>query len=367
MTHTFKDKEISAIVTVVPQTEVFFKDEMANFSFPESQNMRLAKVMGFNKRRIGERGDTVSDYAVCGVRELIASGALDVSEVGAIVAVTTTPDHLIPAISNIVQGQFDFSTETMCIDISQGCSGYIVGLQQAFMLLDVLGEGKKVLIITGDFLTQRVGVRDRGSRPIVGDAISVSVVQHSPQPNSVYTTIRNDGANCFAVYIPAGGTRMPSGPDTAIEQIDVYGNYRSKDQLVMNGDLVFNFIINEVPSMMEALLRYAGLRVDQIEYFMCHQSSKFTLQKLADRLDVSQKILPYNVVENFGNSSSASIPMALTFNLSELLTSPGKHLIMLTGFGIGLTWGSVILPMGDMKCCKMIDFDGHRLEIPVIE
>jgi len=366
MKHTFRNKRIASIVTIMPPKEVFFKDEMQNFSFTESQNLRLARVMGFNKRRICQPGDTISDYATCGIRELLSKGALDVKDVGAIVVVTTTPDHFIPAISNIVQGQFDFSTDTICMDISQGCSGYVVGLQQAFMLLDIMENDKKVLLITGDFLSQRVAVRDRGSRPITGDAVSVSVIENGGKSN-VYLYIKNDGANCFAVYIPAGGNRMPSAPETAIEEIDMYGNYRSKNQLVMNGDLVFNFIINEVPSMMEDLLQYAEISKDEIEYFMCHQSSKFTLQKLADRLEISQKRLPYNVIENFGNSSSASIPVAITFNLSDLLTDGQTHKIMITGFGIGLTWGSIILDMGDMKFCEMINYGGYKIEIPVIE
>lgn len=363
----FQNKHISSIVTVVPTTEVFFKDEMSNFTFPESQNLRLAKVMGFNKRRIGELGDTISDYAACGIRELIANGSLNPQEVGAIIAVTTTPDHLIPAISNIVQGQFDFDQDIICNDIAHGCAGYVVGLQQAFMLLECMPKDKKVLLITGDFLTQKVAIRDRGSRPIVGDAVSVSIIENSTDNNTTHCHIKNDGANCFAVYIPAGGTRMPSTPQTAVEELDVFGNYRSKNQLVMNGDLVFNFIINEVPILMEELLQSANLKVEDIEWFMCHQSSKFTLQKLAQRLDVSNKIMPFNIVENYGNSSSASIPMCITYNLPELLTQGGKHRIMMTGFGIGLTWGSIIMEMGDMKCCKMIDFDGHRLEIPIIE
>lgn len=366
MQHIFDNKRIASIVTVMPQTEVFFKDEMCNYSFSESQNMRLAKVMGFNKRRIGQKYDTVSDYAVCGIQELLNKGAIRTDNIGAIVVVTTTPDHLIPPVSNIIQGQFDFSNDVICQDISQGCAGYIVGLIQAFTLLEILGD-KKVLLVTGDFLTQRVSIRDRGSRPIAGDAIAVSVIENNENSEKSYCSIKNDGANAFAVYIPAGGTRIPSTVETAIEELDVFGNYRSKDQLVMNGDLVFNFIINEVPNMMEELLVYAGMSKEDIVYYMCHQSSKFTLQKLADRLDIPRKQMPNNIIENFGNSSSASIPVAITFNIAELMIAPQKQKVMLAGFGIGLTWGAIILDMGAMNYCGMIDFSGKRHEIPTIE
>ncbi|GHV66190.1 3-oxoacyl-ACP synthase [Bacteroidia bacterium] len=359
MKHIFKNKRISSIITVMPQQEVFFKDEMHNYSFPESQNMRLAKVMGFNKKRLGEKYDTVSDYAVFGIQQLLDANALKTEEVGAIVVVTTTPDHLIPPTSTIIQGRFDFSAETICQDISQGCAGYIVGLTQAFTLLEMLDD-KKVLLVTGDFLSQKIAVRDRGSRPIVGDAVSVSIVENTKEENNSYCMIRNDGANAFAVYIPAGGTRLPSSPETAVEEMDVFNNYRAKDHLLMKGDLVFNFIINEVPIMMEELLVYARLTKDDIHYYMCHQSSKLTLQKLADRMDVPREKMPNNIIENFGNSSSASIPVAITYNIADAMTSVNNLKIMLVGFGIGLTWGAIILDMGKMDYCKMVDFAGKR-------
>ncbi|MDR0981650.1 MAG: ketoacyl-ACP synthase III [Culturomica sp.] len=359
MKHIFKNKRISSILTVMPPHEVFFADEMHNYSFPESQNKRLAKVMGFNKRRIGEKYDTVSDYAVYGIQQLIEKGVLKTDEVGAIVVITTTPDHLIPPTSNIIQGRFDFSTETICQDLSFGCAGYIAGVLQAFMLLDVL-EDKKVLLVTGDFLSQRIAVRDRGSRPIVGDAVAITILENSKEDNKCYCAIRNDGANCFAVYIPAGGTRLPTSPETGIEEQDIFNNYRAKDHLVMNGDLVFNFIINEVPVMMEELMQDAGITKDDIDYYMCHQSSKFTLQKVADRLDVPRQKVPNNIIETYGNSSSASIPVNMAYNLSEELTQDKQLKIMLAGFGTGLTWGAIIMDMGQMDYCGMVDFAGKH-------
>jgi 3-oxoacyl-[acyl-carrier-protein] synthase-3 len=109
--------------------------------------------------------------------------------------------------------------------------------------------------------------------------------------------------------------------------------------------------------MMEEILKYSNLTKQDINYYMCHQSSRFTLEKLADRLEIPRAKMPNNVIENFGNSSSASIPVAITYNLSKILTSSVSTKIMLTGFGIGLTWGGIIMDMGNLKYCGMVDYN----------
>ena len=178
MKYQFNNKRISAIVSVLPSQEVRFEDEIGNYSFPKTQNIRLAKVMGYNKRRLAKLNETVSDYAVIGINKLIDSGVLKIEEIGAIVVVTSTPDHLIPPVSSIIHGKFNFDQEVVCQDITHGCAGYIVGVFQAFLLLEII-KNKKVLLITGDLLSPKVSTRDRGSRPIVGDAVSVSVVENT--------------------------------------------------------------------------------------------------------------------------------------------------------------------------------------------
>ncbi|MFR3329459.1 MAG: 3-oxoacyl-ACP synthase III family protein [Odoribacter splanchnicus] len=355
MLSVFTHKKISSIVSVLPSDEVDFKDEIHNYSFPESQNLRLAKVMGFKKRRISRLGETVSDYANYGIQHLLDEGIIKEEEIGAIFVVTTTADHFIPPVSNIIHGHFGFDQDVICVDISQGCCGYVIGVQQAFMSLSCLGD-KKVLLVTGDLLTHRISTRDRGSRPITGDAVAISVIENTKEENTLYCSLKNDGKAAFSVYIPAGGMRMPITEETSIEKEDVNGNFRSLNHLVMNGDLVFNFIINEVPNMIEELLNFAGEKKENIEYFLCHQSSKFTLQKLADRLEVPRKIMPNDIVEMYGNSSSATIPVTICHYFNQLFAEKDFLKVILAGFGIGLTWGGILCDLTKLDYCKMIDF-----------
>ena len=354
MVTEFKNKKIAAIYTVLPPHEVDFMDEVGNYDFTELQMKKLKKVMGFGTRRVAAKGDTVGDYAIQAVDQMLKDGIFKESEIGAIIVTTTSPDHFIPPISNIVQGKFDFDEDTVCIDISQGCCGYPVGLTYAFMTLDAQKD-KKVLLIAGDMLSHRVSERDRASRPITGDAVTVSLIENSDNGKPVWCSLKNDGKDAFAVYIPAGGSRMEITPETTKEEEDEFGNWRGKQHLVMQGDLVFNIIINMTPVMMEELLSKSGDKMDDIDYFVCHQSSSFTLKKLAQRLEVTEERLPRDIVPKYGNSSSATIPVTMCEHVNEFFADGKKKKFMFAAFGTGMSLGAVLMEL-NKPICKLMDY-----------
>lgn len=356
MVTKFSNKTISAIYSVLPTHEVNFMDETGNYAFSETQMKKLQKVMGFGTRRVAEEGETVSGYACYGINKMIKDGIIRPEEVGAIIVTTTSPDHFIPPVANIIQGQFDFDEDTVCIDISQGCCGYTVGLTYAFMTLEHLPKGKKALLVAGDLLSYRVSKRDRASRPIVGDAVAISVIENTDYDNDVYCALKNDGKDAFAVYIPAGGTKMPINEETTKEFEDEFGNWRGHQHLYMHGDLVFNIIINMTPVMIEELLKYSSQSIDDIDYFICHQSSSFTLKKLSQRLGVTEQRLPRDIVPKYGNSSSASIPVTMCEHVNDLYADGKTHRIMFTSFGTGMSLGAVIMDLPKPVACKFLDY-----------
>ena len=136
---------------------------------------------------------------------------------------------------------------------------------------------------------------------------------------------------------------------------DADGNLRSLDNLVMDGSAVFNFVQVEVPPMIEEILHTADKKVEDVDVFLFHQPNRFMLEKLASRIGVPLDKMPTNVVEHFGNSSGVTIPIALAFNLSEKITSEGLY-ACLSGFGVGLTWSSMLMRLGPMQFCDMITF-----------
>ena len=175
MNFTFRQKRISGILTVLPKNEVKFEDDMSQYNFPPDKSMRLKQIMGYDKHRIAEGGVCVSDLCVFGLKYLIDQGLLDKDEIDALILVTQTPDHLMPPTSNIIQGRLNLKHDIICLDINQGCGGYIIGLIQAFMLLEQDGVSK-VVLLTGDILSRRTSTNDRNIYPLIGDGVAITIV-----------------------------------------------------------------------------------------------------------------------------------------------------------------------------------------------
>jgi 3-oxoacyl-[acyl-carrier-protein] synthase-3 len=276
-------------------------------------------------------------------------------EIDALILVTQSPDYIMPPTSNIIQGNLKLKRDMICMDINQGCAGYIIGLIQAFSLLEQESINK-VILLNADVLSRKVSKKDRNSNPLIGDGASVTIVEKDNTADLfIFGNIKMNGEGADALMIPAGGFKLPSTVETSAMEIDSNGNFRSKDNLVMKGDEVFNFVQTEVPPMIEDLLKNAQISINDIDYFMFHQPNKFMLQKLADKMGVDRNKMPNNIVENFGNSSGVSIPTAICFNLREKLLSD-YYKICLAGFGVGLTWGSLLLDIGELPFCEIIEY-----------
>jgi 3-oxoacyl-[acyl-carrier-protein] synthase-3 len=155
--------------------------------------------------------------------------------------------------------------------------------------------------------------------------------------------------------IPAGGLRMPCSPETAVMEDDGESNFRAKDHLRMDGSAVFNFVQVEVPPMIRDLLDTAKTDMESVDYFLFHQPNRFMLQKLADQMKVSHEKMPSNIVEHYGNSSGVTIPMVIVHNLRERLLA-GSVQACLAGFGVGLTWSSMLMRLGPLDFCELVDY-----------
>jgi 3-oxoacyl-[acyl-carrier-protein] synthase-3 len=350
----FKNKRVTGILTVLPAREVLFEDEMENYNSPVAKSLKLKAAMGYNKKRIVSDGITSADLCIAGLSHLFENQLLEKNEIDALLLVTQSPDYLMPPTSNVIQGHFGLKHDMICMDINQGCAGYIVGLIQALMLLEQEAV-KKVILLNADVLSPKVSKRDRNSNPLIGDGASITVVEKSNLNEEVFVNLKMNGQGAFALQIPAGGSRLPSSPETAQMDEDANGNVRSKNHLVMKGDEVFNFVQTEVPPLIEDLFRYSGLSKENIDFYMFHQPNKFMLNKLADRLGIERHKMPSNIVENFGNSSGVTIPLAITYNLGDKLCSE-KFRLCLSGFGVGLTWAAMMIDMTHLKFCKTINF-----------
>lgn len=354
MDFVFKNKKISGILTVLPKKAVKFEDEMANYNFSPAKCMKLKLAMGYNEHRIAELGQCSSDFCKYGLQYLFDNNLLKKEEIDALLFVSQSPDYYMPPTSNILHGHFGLKHDCLCMDINQGCAGFELGLIQAFFLLEQPAI-KKVVLMNADVLSPKVSAQDRNSKPLIGDAAAITIVEKSEVDCTIYANIKMDGTGAFALNIPAGGFRMPSTPETAKMEQDSAGNWRSKDNLVMQGDDVFNFVQREVPPMIEHLLEEAKVNKEDVDWYLFHQPNKFMLNKLADKLGVAREKMPANIVENFGNASGVTVPTCISYNLGEQLVNGSLNLCM-AGFGVGLTWSSVYMKVGNLAFNKIIEF-----------
>ena len=351
----FYGKRIAGILSVLPETEVLFTDEARNYAFPEKQTLRLKKIMGYEKHRIAKDSTATSDLCAYGLNHLLDQGLLHRDEIGALVVVTITPDYFVPHVSNLLQARCGLSQDVLCMDISQGCAGFVLGLFQAFLLLDHM-DGKKVVLVNADVLTHKVSRQDRNSYPLAGDAACITVVENSAGNDAVWFNMHVDGSRGKALIIPAGGSRLPCSPETAKLTADDEGNLRSLDNMCMNGTEVFQFAQSEVPPLIDETLGVAGLTKEQIDWYLFHQPNRFMLRKLAEKIGVPYEKMPMNIVENFGNPSGASIPLCITLNLADELCREKKR-CCLSAFGGGLAWGAITMTLGEMDYCEMLYSD----------
>ncbi len=351
----FTGKKISGLLGILPEREVFFDDEVGNYSFPEKQTLRLKRVMGYEKHRISKETSSAADFATYGLDYILKENWISKEEIGALVVVSLCPDHFVPHISNIVQGRLGLGQDTLCVDMPQGCCGFLLGLTESFMLLEHM-TGKKVVLINVDILSHKVSKRDRNDYPLIGDAATITIIENDTAEDKIYFEMHMDGSQGDVLKIPAGAFRMPSTPETAVMNDVGDGNYRSLDNMYMDGSAVFNFVQTEVPPLIEHVLKTTGNTIDDMDYFLFHQPNKFMLQKLAEKLGVPFGKLPMNLVENYGNPSGASIPLVTIHNLKEEMKTQSFR-CCLSAFGSGLAWGAMIMQLGNLDYCDMIVSD----------
>ena len=350
MNFLFKNKSIDGILSILPKKTVHFDDEIKNYSFTKEQSLKLKKIMGYNKRRIATNESSL-DLCCSGLKYLLKKNLVNIDKIDAIIVVTQTPEYIIPPTSNLIQSKFKFKKNIICLDINQGCAGYIIGLFQSFMLLNQ-NPISKVLLFNVDTLSKKVSKYDRNSNPIIGDAASITLLSNSSVKKKIYFSINMYPNNNLALHIPAGGSKIPISKKTFILKKDSQGNMRNLNNLIMQGDKILNFIQTEVPKVILENIKFSGLKMNKIEKFIFHQPNKFVLNKLIENLNIPLSKTPTNIVERFGNSSGATIPLTITFNLKQIKKKPMK--ICMSGFGSGLSAASVILDLGKLKFCKII-------------
>jgi 3-oxoacyl-[acyl-carrier-protein] synthase III len=342
------DIEIDSIATYLPRN-ILEMNRLCDL-YGESNVKSVMNATGVERVHIADVNETASDMCFEAAQYLIEQENINVDEIDGLIFISQTPDYIAPATSVILQSKLGFSEETVCFDISYGCSGYIYGLFQASILISS-GSCKKVMLLAGDTTSKFVNPKDRSQRMVFGDCGSATLIRKGKGNMGFH--ICSNGDDFDKVIIPAGGFKMPFSAETKKEIVDRDGSIRTLQDLYMDSAAVFNFIVKSGKSSIETILDFMNWNKDEIDLFALHQATRYTINYLRKRLGISEEKAPTNVA-NYGNTGPTTIPLLLCdlYN-KDLAIEPGSlKKVILSAYGIGLSWGSIACDLSSTSIYK---------------
>lgn len=345
----FSNVGISGLAAAVPQKVINNYEYTAHFS-PEEVKEVVDKI-GIYERRFAAPEICSSDLCLAAAEKLIADMEINRKEIELLVFVSQTPDYRMPATSVILQHRLGLGKHTMAFDLNLGCSGFIYGMSVVYGLME-RSNIKKALLLDGETRSRIYSPKDRKTAFIFGDAGVAALIERKEKFGESYFSLNSDGSKEDLIKMDAGGYRNPSSVETLQEKVvDEYGNIRSEEHGYMNGSEVFNFLIKEVPPDIKNILEFASEKKENIDYFLFHQANDFMNSYLAKKLKLSPEKVPATI-SKFGNTSSVSIPLTIA---SELKDKLDDKKLLLSGFGVGMTWASAIINMGDCFISELVE------------
>ena len=303
--------------------------------FPEWSAEKVAGKVGITERHIAADNETATDMAQKAAQQLFTQG-VDKSQIDFVLLCTQSPDYFLPSSACILQDKLGLSKDCGAFDFNLGCSGYEYGLAVAKGLI-VAGIAKNILLLTAETYTKYIHPQDKGNMTIFGDGATATLVSTEGFAEIGEVVVGTDGSGAENLIVRTSAARCKYLANNATQDED--GNIVSDDHLYMHGGNVFNFTADVVPDMVEKLLNKSGLQQDDVNLWVFHQANKYMINYLRKLLDIDKEKF-YIFMEKVGNTVSSTIPIALC----EARKEDKLHgNVLLAGFGVGLSWGGVML------------------------
>ena len=345
---TYQGVGIKALTACVPQDVVFNKD--LGYLIPEEEIEKTIKNIGIEQRRIATPDVMASDLCFKAAVQLMHDNDVAPDSIDVLLFMSQTADYRIPATSCLLQHRLGLPKDTMCFDISLGCSGYLFALSTAFAYASMPGINR-VLLLDGETFSKIVNRRDKVDWPLYGDAGTATLIEKGDYGQSTFL-LYTDGSGENSLKIHAG-MRNPITAESCVEHEQEDGNIRNDLEVFMDGMDVFNFAISKVPKSIKQLLNETGRTIDEVDYLVFHQANRFMMDFFVKKLKISPDRVPY-CINKYGNTSSASVPLTIASELNGCLA--GEHTVVMSAFGAGLSWGSAIMTTRDCKVSPIIEY-----------
>ncbi len=284
----------------------------------------IVERTGIRERRIAADWEALSDLALPAARDALRQAGLSGADIDLLIVATVTPDMMFPSTSAILADRLG-AAEAAAYDLSAGCTGFMYALAQAYGML-AGGLARRALVVGGDVLSRILDWSDRSTVVLFGDGAGAVVLERAEEPGFLAFELGADGAGGQHLWLPGSGSRRFEQPDRLVK---------------MNGREVFKFATRVLVQSGEAVLAQAGSRVEEVDVYVPHQANVRIIDYATKKLGIPSERVVINV-DRYGNTSSGSIPLALADAQADGRLRPGR-LVLMTGMGAGLTWGSALL------------------------
>jgi 3-oxoacyl-[acyl-carrier-protein] synthase-3 len=284
----------------------------------------IVERTGIRERRIARDDEALTDIALPACRRALEMAGVDPASIDLVVVATVTADMSFPSAGALIADELGMP-DAAAYDLSAGCTGFVYAIAQAHGMLSA-GLAKRALVVGGDVLSKILDWTDRSTLVLFGDGAGAVVMERVEEGGFLGFELGADGGGGANLWLPGSGSRKFDDPDKYVK---------------MNGREVFKFATRVMVSSAEAILGECDLTVDDVDVYVPHQANVRIIDHAVKKLHIPQEKTVVNV-ERFGNTSSGSIPLALADAADDGRLEPGK-LVLLTGMGAGLTWGSALI------------------------
>lgn len=320
--------------------------------WPKEEIKKVVDKVGVFERRFVDEKTCASDLCYVAAEKLIQDNSIDRSEIDLLVFLSQTPDYRMPATSILLQKRLELATTTMAFDISLGCSGFINALSIIYAMMQNHGF-RKALLLDGETRSKVYSRKDRREAFIFGDAGVAALIERDMKFGNSHFSLNSDGSRGDLIMIPGGGYRNMSSLETLKEKVvDEYGNIRSEEHGHMNGADVFNFVIVEVPKDIKRLIAATGEEIQSMDYYVFHQANAFINEYIAKKMKIDKSRIPWTI-QKYGNTSSVSIPLTIVSELKNKME--GEKKLLLSAFGVGMSWATAIIPFVDCNISEIVE------------
>ncbi|MDN3658879.1 ketoacyl-ACP synthase III [Ferruginibacter paludis] len=346
-----KNIVIRGVAACVPEHVVDNRDSTLIGNAAEIEKF-IENTAIVRRHTVENSGICTSDLCFEAAQKLLAELNWKSSDVDCLVFVTQTPDYQLPSTACILQHRLGLTVDCFAIQLSLGCSGWVYGLSTIASLMNN-GNFKKGLLLVGDTVTVTKSPLDKSTYPLFGDAGTATAIEFEEGAAGIKVHTGTDGKGYDAIIIDDGGSRNPFSSTSLQMKERESGIVRNNLQSHLNGTDVFIFGITRAPQSIKALINHFNINIEMVDYFLFHQANKMMTEKIRKKIGVTDSSkVPYSLQE-FGNTSSASIPLTMVTQISETL-SVGKHQLVGCGFGVGLSWGTVYFETHNLCCPPVI-------------